>query len=151
MIGATEFGGTVLAQGAGAEMRYPFENSAVKDVIDSYPPAARDGVLRLRELILETAADLPGIGPVEETLKWGQPSYLTPVSKSGSTLRLGIPKTGGFALYAHCQTTIISTFAATFPGQDRIEGNRAILFDRTSQIDPERHVLLIRHGLTYHL
>ena len=115
------------------------------------PRNAIAGLMELRALIFKTAARLPEVGPIEETLKWGQPAYLTPVTKSGSTLRLGVPKTAKFALFAHCQTDIISRFAATFPGFDRIEGNRAVLFDDVNQIDPARHGLLIRHALTYHL
>ncbi|WP_323781080.1 DUF1801 domain-containing protein [Thalassovita sp.] len=128
-----------------------FTNPNVQAAFDAFPPEAQSGLIRLRGLIFATAEDLPEVGPVEEALRWGQPAYLTPVSKSGSTLRLGVPKSGGFALYAHCQTTIISAFAAAFPGQDRVEGNRAILFSDASQIDPERHRLLIKHALTYHL
>lgn len=100
--------------------------------------------------ILETAAGQPEVGIVVECLKWGQPAFTTPTTRSGSTLRIGVPKSGGFALYAHCQTTIISEFVAAFPGQDRVEGNRAILFSEVSQIEPARHALLIVHALRYH-
>jgi len=119
--------------------------------IAAAPAQAREGLLALRALILSTAAGLPQVGRVEETLKWGQPAYLTPETKSGSTLRIGVPKTGGFAIYAHCRTDIISSFAAAFPGMDRVEGTRALHFHDASEIDPQRHALLIRHALTYHL
>jgi len=124
---------------------------AVRQVLETAPPEARDGLWALRALILETATELPEVGRIEETLKWGQAAYLTPETKSGSTLRIGCPKSGGFALYAHCQTSIISGFAAAFPGQDRIEGNRAIHFADVSEIDPQRHGQLVAHGLRYHL
>ncbi|MGB3279557.1 MAG: DUF1801 domain-containing protein [Pseudorhodobacter sp.] len=132
-------------------MMRPFSTPAVAAAFDAFPTDARIGLLALRDLILETAWNLPQIGVIEEALRWGQPAYLTPATKSGSTIRLGIPKAGGFALFAHCQTNIISSFAAAFPGQDRIEGNRAVLFDDPTQIDPARHAMLIKHALTYHL
>ena len=132
-------------------MKQPFASEAVKAAFDTVERDAREGLLTLRALIFKTAARLPEVGALQEALRWGQPAYLTPETKSGSTLRLGVPKTGGFALYAHCQTDIISSFVSTFPGQDQIDGNRAILFDDLSQIDPARHGLLIRHALTYHL
>lgn len=132
-------------------MTPPFGSDAVASAFGIMPPDARRGVLALRVLIFKTAARLPEVGPIKEALRWGQPSYLTPQTKSGSTLRLGVHKQGKFALFAHCQTDIISSFANTFPGQDRIEGTRAILFDDIGQIDPARHGLLIRHALTYHL
>ena len=116
---------------------------AVASAFDAFPPDIRAMALRLRALIHEVAAE----SPVTETLKWGQPSYHVP---SGSPLRIGQPKTGGCALYAHCATTIISTYAATFPDLDRIEGNRAVHFHSMEDIVPDRLRLLIRHALTYH-
>ena len=86
-----------------------------------------------------------------ECLKWGQPAFTTPATKSGSTLRIGCPKSGGFALYAHCQTNIISSYAANFPGMDRIEGNRAVVFSDVDEIDSARLSHLIAHALRYHL
>ncbi|MGI9414318.1 MAG: hypothetical protein ACR2PM_11650 [Hyphomicrobiales bacterium] len=49
----------------------------VRAVFDSYPKQTRDRLLALRGLILDTAARTEGVGALEETLKWGQPSYLT--------------------------------------------------------------------------
>ena len=42
-------------------------------------------------------------------------------------------------------------YRQAFPGWDRVDGNRAILFDTPDQIEPERLRHLIRHALTYHL
>lgn len=123
----------------------------VARAFDAFDPAARTALLRLRELIFDVADDTPEIGLVEEVLRWGQPSYITPNKKAASTLRLGVPKDGSFAIYAHCQSSVISDFAALFPGQDKIEGNRAVIFDDASQIVPDRHGLLIKSALTYHL
>ncbi len=132
-------------------MTLPDPPPDVLRAIEHAPEDARPGLWALRRLVLETAADLPEVGRVHECLKWGQPAFTTPETRAGSTLRIGCPKTGGFALYAHCQTTIISDFTETFPGEDRVEGNRAILFDDPSQIDPARHSRLIAHALRYHL
>ena len=105
----------------------------------------------MRALILETGNDLPQIGRLEEALRWGQPAYLTPERKAGTTIRLGVPKQARFALFVHCQTRLITDYSEMFPGQDRIDGSRAILFDDATQIDPVRHGWLIRRALTYHL
>lgn len=123
----------------------------VQCVIDTYPEDVRDGVLMLRGLILDVAAEMPEVGPLTEALRWGQPAYLTEATRSGSTLRIGPHKQARFALYAHCQTTIIASYAQAFPGWDRIDGNRAVLFDTPDQIEPERLTHLIRHALRYHL
>lgn len=128
----------------------PFANDAVRVAFDAIPEQDRAGLLQLRDLIFETAERLDTVPSVTEDLRWGQPAYLTP-ARVGSTIRLGQPKTGGFALYAHCQTTIISDFAEAYPGWDQFDGNRAVLFTDTKQIDPVRHGALIESALTYHL
>jgi hypothetical protein len=114
----------------------------VRAVFDSFPEPARAGLLSLRDLIFQVA----GNTPVTESLKWGQPAYRTP---KGSTLRLGVPKTGGFALYTHCATNIIETYR-THAGLDaRFEGNRAVLFTDMTEIKDSLR-LMIAHALTYH-
>ena len=123
----------------------------VAAAFDAFPDTAKPGLMRLRSLILDCAADLPQIGVLKEELRWGQPASLPATPRIGSTLRLGVPKPGGFAIFAHCGTSIIRDFADAFPGMDRIEGNRAVLFDTADQIDPARHGQLIHHALTYHL
>jgi hypothetical protein len=128
----------------------PFASDAVAAAFEALPPAPRDGLLALRSLVFEMADELPQIGRLKEALRWGQPAYLTE-RKSGTTLRLGVPKSGQFALFVHCQTSLIGDYITMFPGQDRIEGTRAILFDSADQIDPRRHGWLIRRALTYHL
>lgn len=132
-------------------MTPPFSSPQVAAAFDAFDPPRRAGLLALRQLIWAEAAILPQIGPLEEALRWGQPAYLTPQTKAATTLRLGVPKAGGFALFVHCQTRLITDFTLQFPGQDRIEGSRAVLFDDPGQIDPLRHGWLIRRALTYHL
>ena len=91
----------------------PFENAAVAGVFESWPPAIRGRLLALRELIFETASATDGVGTIEETLRWGEPAYLTPHSKSGSTVRIGWKKAepSRYAMYFNCQTDLIETFA----------------------------------------
>ena len=131
--------------------RPPFENPAVAAAYESFPAPQREGLLTVRRLIFETAAETPGVGTLEETLKWGQPAYLTPKTRSGSTIRLGLPKQGGFALYAHCQTTIIPDFRNLFPDEFDYEGNRAVHFKDAASLSLDPLRLLVRSALTYHL
>jgi hypothetical protein len=106
----------------------------------------------LRQLIFDTAKATKGVGPLEEALKWGQPSYLTSESKSGSTIRIDQVKAeaGRYAVYFHCQTNLVETFRELYP-ELRYEGNRAILLDAADRL-PEAE---LRHcvglALTYHL
>ena len=129
----------------------PITDPKVQAAFDGFPKETQDLAMALRSLIFEVAETTPNVGVLTETVKWGQPSYLTAQSKSGTTLRIGVPKTGGCAIYAHCATNVISTYADTFPGLEQIEGNRAVHFKHSEEIVPERLKLLIRHALTYHL
>lgn len=98
-------------------MSRPDEKSDVAAVFRGYPKASRDKLAALRRLILETAAATEGVGTLEETLKWGQPSYLTTATKSGSTIRLDQVKSASnqYAMYFHCQTDLVATLRALYP------------------------------------
>jgi len=123
----------------------------VAAAFNACPTSAQAGLMRLRSLILDCSAALPETGGIREEVRWGQPAYLAQRPRTGSTLRLGVPKSGGFALYAHCRTSLIRDFVEAFPGLDAVEGNRAILFQSEAQVNPARHGQLVRHALTYHL
>jgi len=43
-------------------------------VFNTYPNGIKKKLLLLRQLILDTASETEGVGDLEETLKWGQPS-----------------------------------------------------------------------------
>ena len=122
-------------------------------VFAAYPAKLRRKLLALRDLILDTAAQTEGVGAIQETLKWGQPSYLTRETGSGTTIRIDRVKAGPdrYALYVHCQTSLLETFRARYPDELKYEGNRAILFDQNDAV-PEaalRHCIAL--ALTYHL
>ncbi|MBS0528080.1 MAG: DUF1801 domain-containing protein [Proteobacteria bacterium] len=128
-------------------------DAAVNTVFQSYPPALRAKLLALRGLILDTAKTTAGVGALEETLKWGQPSYLTTSTKSGSTIRIDRVKSSGdrYAVYFHCQTDLVATFRELYPNEMTYDGNRAIVFGIHDRL-PEgalRHCIGLT--LTYHL
>lgn len=130
-----------------------FANPAVGTVFSAYPKLLRSKLLALRGLIIETASATPGVGELEETLKWGQPSYLTTKSKSGSTIRIDQVKSGAnqYAMYVHCQTDLVASFRELYPKELTYGGNRSIIFDTDDEI-PEpalRHCIGL--ALTYHL
>lgn len=127
------------------------DDISVAEAYAAFPTTERAALLELRKLILTTAQDTDGVGPVQETLKWGQPAYLTPETRSGTTLRLGAPDAGHVAICAHCQTTVISEFADHFRGVGAVEGRRAVHFKADDPLPVEALRLMIRHALTYHL
>ncbi|MGB0867302.1 MAG: DUF1801 domain-containing protein [Granulosicoccaceae bacterium] len=122
-------------------------SDAVQRVFEQSPATVRPQLLALRELILDAASE-EKISAVDESLKWGQPSY---GCKGGSTVRLGWAgdeKT--VALYFHCQSRLVDTFKELYPTELRTEGNRALLFAVEDALPSD----LIKHcvslALTYH-
>jgi hypothetical protein len=93
------------------------------------------------------------VGALEETLKWGQPSYLTPETKSGSTIRIDRHKSGDgrTALFFHCQTHLVDTFREIFRDDLEFESNRAIVLDAGDALPEEALRHCIAMALTYHL
>ncbi len=124
----------------------------VKAVYKSYPREIRDRLYELRELVLEVAAEDELIGPLEETLKWGEPAYLTSATRSGSTIRLA-PVRGRddkVALFFNCQTDLVSTFRDQFGELFEFEGNRAVILDVDGELPVEAVSSCVRSALTYH-
>src|SRR3954454_7271136 len=139
------------AKAAEKKPRAKSSTSAVDAVFDAYPKPVKAKLQALRRLILDTAKATKGVGLVEETLKWGQPSYLTPETKSGSTIRIDQVKAeaGQYAVYFHCQTNLVETFRELYP-ELHYGGNRSILLDAGEKL-PEaalRHCIAL--ALTYH-
>jgi hypothetical protein len=130
-----------------------FSDPAVDAVFASYRRPIRTKLLTLRRLIFDTARSTVGVGRIEETLKWGQPSYLTPDTGSGSTIRIDQVKSADdqYAVYFHCQTDLVATFRELYPDEVRYDCNRCILFKAADAIpeQPLRHCLAL--ALTYHL
>jgi hypothetical protein len=127
-------------------------NSAVAKVFGAFPPKLRGKLVSLRQLILKTAAKTEGVGAIEETLKWGQPSYLTTKTKSGSTIRIDRVKASddSYAVYFHCQTNLVATFRELYPKKFGYEGNRAIILDVNRKPDEKALAHCIALALTYH-
>src|SRR5262245_51442280 len=92
-------------------------DAAVEAVFEAYPRPVKARLQALRRLIFDTAKATSGVGTLQEALKWGQPSYLTAESKSGSTIRIDQVKAeaGRYAVYFHCQTDLVETFRELYP------------------------------------
>jgi hypothetical protein len=130
-----------------------FSDPTLTAVFASYPKPVKAKLLALRRLIFETAKATKGVGALHETLKWGQPSYLTAETKSGSTIRIDQVKSADdqYAVYFHCQTDLVATFRELYPTEFRYGGNRSILLNTADKIaEPAlRHCVAL--ALTYHL
>lgn len=128
-----------------------FTNADVQTVFDNYPPKLQKKLLALRQLVISTAASTTGVGLLTETLKWGEPAYLTP-SKTGSTVRIGCAKDPtSYAIYFNCNTTLVDTYRSMFPHTFKFQGNRALVFDLKDPLPTKELAFCIAMALTYHL
>jgi len=104
-------------------------------------------------LIFDAAASVESIGPLVETLKWGQPAYLPERPRTGSTIRVGpIKRTPHrYALFVHCQTTLIDDFRQIYRDQLTFEGNRALVLRHGDPLPRAALQHCVSVALTYHL
>ena len=124
-------------------------DQAIAAVFDGYPGALRQRLLDLRQLIHDTAAATDGVGALEETLKWGQVSYLTTASGSGTTVRIDRDKASGQpAIYVNCKTDLLSRYRALYPDAFDYDGNRGVVLGDAPDRAALQHVIAL--ALTYH-
>lgn len=122
----------------------------VATAYDSFSATGRDVLLTVRTLIFQIAASNPVIGLLTETLKWGQPAYLTEASKSGSTIRIG-EQNGRGVIYLNCKTTLVDTMREIYPDTFTYQGTRAVLFPLDRPLPNNALAHCIEMALTYHL
>ena len=127
-------------------------NSEVADVFNSYPQNIKSKLMFLRQLIFDTAASIEGIGKIEETLKWGEPSYLTPESKSGSTIRIAWKESQkeNYSVFFKCTANLVPAFKEKFPKKFKFGGNRSIDFSLNDDVPVKELKRCIALALTYH-
>ncbi len=121
-------------------------------VLESCPPTIRNQIDTLRNLIFEIAVSLPCVGKLTETLKWGQLSYLTNETKSGTTIRLGWDtKTfNSVSLFVHCQTTLVAEWQTLFGDELTFINNREIRLPAQAPLPVKPLEQCISMALTYH-
>ena len=127
-------------------------NIVSEDVLrkfSSYPDHMRERLLFLRQLVLDTATEIENIEALEETLKWGEPSYC---AKSGSTIRIDWKRStpNQYAMYFHCKTKLIDTFKELYKDKFRFDANRAIVFDENDVVPVDELKHCIALSLSYH-
>ena len=121
----------------------------VNEVFANYPDFVRDKMQFLRELVIETAEETEGVTKLEETLKWGEPSFVT---KNGSTLRMDWKKKSPdqYAMYFQCTSRLVNTFRLVFNHKFEYEGKRAIIFKLNQKVPEMELKSCIKASLTYH-
>jgi Domain of unknown function (DU1801) len=134
------------------DSRPPAMPTDVAAAFSAFPAGVRARLLEVRELIFETAAAIEGVGPISETLKWGEPAYLTQATGSGTTVRLGRSRSleRKCAVLFNCRTTLVDDFRSQFPDVFAYEKNRAILLDPSKPLPEAALSTCLGMALTYH-
>ncbi len=104
----------------------------LQNKFDSYPKDAKAVLLQVRSLILGIAQQ-QDLGVVEETLKWGEPSYQV---KGGSAVRFDWKEETPqqYYLFFNCKTKLVDTFRELYSGELEFQGNRAIVLNLNEPI-----------------
>jgi len=123
-------------------------NPEVARVIGNYPSPVQKKLLALRALIIQTAEEI-GITQLDETLKRGEPSYLT---KIGSTIRFDLKKKSPdrHAMYFKCTSRLVPTFRTIYGDVFEFEGDRAIVFRMGEKVPVRALKQCVKSTLTYH-
>lgn len=132
--------------------RCPPVPDAVGEALRRYPVAIERRLLEVRALIFEVAAGIEGVGPLTETLTWGEAAYLTEASRSGSTIRLGIVKAvpGRAAVLFNCRTNLVEMGRERFGDELVFEGKRAVLLPVSGALPVGALGSFIAAALTHH-
>lgn len=122
-------------------------------VLKRHPAATRKMLLQLRALVLETARETEGVGAIEEALRWGQLSFLTTQTGSGSTIRIDALRDDPTkcAMFFHCQSGLIANFRERYPKKMNFVGERSIEFNVSDHLPQNELKHCISLALTHHL
>lgn len=124
---------------------------AFAEIFGGYPPEVADRLSAIRGLIFGVAQEV-GVAPLTETLKWGEPAYLTEATKTGTTIRLdwrdgAVPE---WAMFVPCSTDLLDRYRS-LPGCPlRFDGDRAVLGALDAPLPKAPLATCIRMALMYH-
>lgn len=125
--------------------------SQILDRTATWPENAQSCFAQLRGIIHDVATQAD-IGPLDESLKWGQPAWRPKRARTGSTLRVDwSPETPNRLLaFVDCKTDLAAQMDHRFPKQFHNDGRRALAFDLDTPLDENAVWHLAHITLTYH-
>lgn len=133
-------------------IKHSFQSKRVAAAFERVPAPLRKGLLDLRKHIFDMASKTAGVGPIEETLKWDSPSYLTSTTQSGTTIR--IDRIGSreekYGIFVHCQSNVVKQFKQKVDTPFEFDTTRGLILDVKDEI-PKEVDYFIYLALTYHL
>lgn len=123
-------------------------NIEIQKKIECYPSVAKERFLSIRSVIYQVAEE-ESLGVVNESLKWGEPSYS---AKGGSPIRIDWkPKyPHQISLYVNCNTCLLETYRELFGEILECKGNREITLSLEQPIPMQALRSCIYMALRYH-
>jgi len=131
-------------------MLMTIDNASVERAYLAMPERFQAPALALRALIFTSAETLDATGGLQETLKWGQPSYSPVKARVGSAVRVAVHDEQHLGLYFNCNTTLVESFRSLFGDELTYEKNRAMVFDIDKPLPEEAIAQSVRMALYYH-
>ena len=104
----------------------------------------------IRTRIYELAAMNDQVGSIEESLKWGQPSYATVKPKSGTPIRLDVFDEQHIAIFVSCQSNLIARLREIYGYDLEFSKNRAIVLAKDKPLNFTVLDDCLMRALTYH-
>ncbi|TKZ21691.1 hypothetical protein FAP39_03565 [Shimia litoralis] len=125
----------------------------VQAVVRSWPSAAQSHFYTLRDILWGVAAADPAIGHLSEALRWGEPSFLTKQSGSGTTLRISwsAKHPDDIGIYVICRTDMLEQVRSLYPDSFRYVGTRGAMLSLNSDIPEDAVAFCGQRAFTYHL
>ena len=120
----------------------------VAAVLSNMPVALQPSIIKLRAIIFDVAHEAE-IGGLNETLKWGEISYLPAKKRVGTTIRLGAEEPDVVRFFVPCQTRLLDIYRARFPEEFTYVGDREVRMS-PEQVDQPHVGELVALALTYH-
>ena len=126
--------------------------SLAASLFKNQPDEMRKALMSLRQIILDTARKTEGVGLIQEALRWGQLSFITAQTKSGSTIRIDALRSdpNNYAVYVHCQSGLIDEFRDRYPKQLTYVDQRSIELTLGQPLPMAELKHCISLALTYH-
>ena len=119
--------------------------------IATWPVSAKEMLWRCRA-IFHDVAEQAKVGTLDETLKWGQPSWRPSKSRTGSTLRIDWnPKfPDRLSFFVDCKTDLAARMQTLYPDLPENDGQRHLAITLSAPLPEQAITHLADMTFTYH-
>lgn len=126
-------------------------NPDILAAMHMWPDVAQQRLLTMRTLFIEVA-ETADIGPLDESLKWGQPAWRPKRPRTGSTLRLNWTSQAPdkLAAFVDCKTDLAAQMLTRFPESCGNDGRRCLTFPVEGALKTDAVWTLAWLTFTYH-